>query len=258
MPLHRGKVATKPEILSVRSLTREDLSLLLEKRVGEDGRPLHIGAVQRFRDPHHRVARLFASGLRKAEIAERSGYSIQRIDTLFADPAFQQLIAKYREKVDEAFVANVDEFYEQATANMRMAERQIAERLEAAEDEDASPIPLKTLVDIAGDRMDRFGYGKRQTNLNVNADFASLLEKAIARSGKVIEAVVSPPVPTRLQSPPRLESPLDASEESLIPIEADSSPLAPQSPVRDNRAPILSRPAQGPNTADEVPFRRRA
>ncbi len=196
MALHRGKISTKPEILSVRPLTREDLGLILEKRADGEGRPIQ-GAVRRFRDPHHRVARLFAAGLRVQEVADRSGYSYQRVHTLSTDPAFQELIAKYREKVDASFVANVDEFYDLATANMRKAETMIAERLEKAEEEDID-LPLKTLVDISGDRMDRFGYGKRQTNLNVNADFASLLEKAIQRSGKTIEATALSPVGNRL------------------------------------------------------------
>src|SRR6266446_6393845 len=222
MTLHRGKISTKPEILSVRPLTREDLSLILEKRADGEGRPIQ-GAVRRFRDPHHRVARLFAAGLRVQEVADRSGYSYQRVHTLSTDPAFQELIAKYREKVDASFVANVDEFYEQATSNMRMAERQIAERLEAAEDEDGSPIPLKTLVDISGDRMDRFGYGKRQTNLNVNADFASLLEKAIARSGKTIEANA---IPGNSLTPPK--APLLSNSSEELSIEARVSSHTPQ------------------------------
>ncbi len=242
MALHRGKVATKPEILSVRPLTREDLGLIIDKRADGEGRPV-VGAVRRFRDPHHRVARLFASGLRMNEVVERCGYSYQRVHTLSTDPAFQQLVARYREKVDEAFVANADEFYDLATANMRKAETMIAERLEKAEEEEID-LPLKTLVDISNDRMDRFGYGKRQTNLNVNADFASLLEKAIARSGKTIEAVVNPS--SRL-APLGSRLPL-TSEEPLI--EAQSPPPVPQSPERPLR-PL----AQGPQSA---PIRRRA
>src|SRR5882724_1517824 len=206
MPLHRGKISTKPEILSVRPLTREDLALIPEKR-----EPIH-GIVRRFRDPHHRVARLFASGLRVGEVVERSGYSYNRVKTLHDDPAFQQLIAKYREKVDSAFIANADEFYDLATANMRKAETMIAERLEKAEEEDID-LPLKTLVDISGDRMDRFGYGKRQTNLNVNADFASLLEKAIQRSGKTIEANAAP---GNSLTPPRSLPPINSLEELSI------------------------------------------
>ena len=139
MPLHRGKISTKPEILKVRPLTREDLGSIVEKRPGLVG----TSVVKRFRDPHHRVARLFALGLRIQEVADRSGYSYNRVFTLSQDPAFQQLIAKYREKVDASFVANADEFYDLATSNMRKAETMIAERLEKAEEEEID-LPLKT------------------------------------------------------------------------------------------------------------------
>ncbi len=243
MTLHRGKISTKPEILKVRPLTREDLALVLDKRADGEGRPV-VGAVRQFRDPHHQVARLFASGLRMNEVVERCGYSYQRVHTLSTDPAFQQLVAKYREKVDEAFVANADEFYGLATSNMRKAETMIAERLEKAEEEEID-LPLKTLVDISSDRMDRFGYGKRQTNLNVNADFASLLEKAIQRSGKTIEATA---IPSLRLTPPRDRLPL-ASEEFSI--EAEGTP-GPQSPERESRPPA----AQGPQQVKERLLRR--
>lgn len=249
MTLHRGKIATHPKILEVRPLTREDLGLLEDKRKGLDGRPIS-GAVARFRDPHHRVARLFASGLRLFEVVDRCGYSYQRVHQLSTDPAFQELIAKYREKVDEAFVSNADEYYELATANMRKSERMIAERLEEADDEGAAPIPLKTLVDISADRMDRFGYGKRQTNLNVNADFASLLEKAIVRSGKsptIIEATSLPGI--ALQSPQKsLSPPIAPSGESSLPPRLTERPSAPPAPSSRNT----------PQEATSVPLRRRA
>ena len=249
MVLHRGKIATQPDITLVRSLTREDLALVLEKR------PIVQGVVRRFRDPHHRVARLFAAGIRIDEVVERSGYSYQRVWTLQQDPAFQELIAKYREKVDAAFVANVDDYYELATSNMRKAEAQIAEKLEQAEEE-GSLLPTRDLIAISRDAADRFGYGKRQTNLNVNADFASLLEKAIARSGKTIEASLLPSP----QSPPRTNSnplPTNSLEESFIPIEAEAGPpLAPQSATRAPSPHPSSRvAAQQPTTE---PLRRRA
>lgn len=219
MPLHRGKIATPPDIISIRPLTREDLALIPEARPkGSDGRPIN-GAVARFRDPHHRVARLFASGLRVGEVVARSGYSYNRVKQLHDDPAFQNLVAQYRAKVDEAFVENVDEFYEMATANMRKAERMIAEQLEEAEENEVT-IPLKTLETLASSRMDRFGYGKRETRLNVNMDFAAQLEGAIARSGKakVIEATATHPAPSP-QSPPRVASP-----QLIPPSEASSQP----------------------------------
>lgn len=141
------------------------------------------GILKRLRDPHHRVARLFAAGLRIGEIVERTGYSYQRISTLQRDPAFQELIALNREKVNAAFEREQDEYAKLATSNMLKAETQLAEKLEEAE-ENNEFLPTRDLIAISRDAADRFGYGKRQMNLNVNADFASLLEKAIQRSGK--------------------------------------------------------------------------
>lgn len=243
MTLHRGKIATHPEIIGIRPMTREDMGMLLTKRVDANGRPLQ-GAAQRFRDPHHRVARLFASGLRKWEVAERSGYSVNRIETLYSDPAFQELVSKYRAKVDAAFIQNADEFYEQATANMRKAEAQLAEKLEAAE-ESGELLPTRDLIAISGDRMDRFGYGKRQTNLNVNADFASLLEKAIARSGKTIEGSV---LQSSAQGSRTHSSPTPVRE-NVIDVEATVSIRSPEK---------SSRPHPASQESPQPAFRRRA
>lgn len=183
--LPRGRLAKPRPIVSIRDLTRVDLEALREKRVGPP-------TVSRFRDPHHRLARLCALGLRDREIAERSGYSIQRLGTLKMDPAFNELVAKYRGTVDEEFRETVDDYYSMATSNMLKAERQIAERLDAA-DEEGETLPVNQLIAISRDAADRFGYGKKQTNLNVNVDFAAQLEKAIQRSGKTIEGTSPPP-----------------------------------------------------------------
>src|SRR3954463_12282839 len=170
MVLHRGKIATNPEILEVRPHVREDLALLLQKRVGADGRPL-TGSVSRFRDTHHRIARLFASGLAVGQVVELCGYSMSRVSVLHNDPAFQDLIAEYRsspEIIDEAR----DHLAEIATRNMLKAETMLSDRLDQA-DEEGVLLPVRDLVSIAGDRMDRFGYGKNVTQTNLNVDFAS-------------------------------------------------------------------------------------
>lgn len=202
MTLHRGKLARPPTILNVRALTRDDLMLLRQDGSDQQARA-GVGIVQRLRDPHHRVARLFASGLRMEEIVARSGYSYGRVNTLKNDPAFQELIAKYRDKVDAAFVREADTYYELATANMVTAERMISEKLEE-HDENGTLPPVRELIAISRDAADRFGYGKRQTNLNVNADFAAMLEAARGRSAKAktIEATVVPPEQPSLQSQP--------------------------------------------------------
>lgn len=188
--LHRGKLASPPRILAVRVLTRDDLACLRqgEKRV--------TTRLKGFRDSHHRLARLVAAGLRNEEILRITGYAYSRLSSLRLDPAFQELVAGYRERVNEAFVESQDEFYETSVSNMLRAERQIEAHLDRADEEDEL-IPLKTLMSLTSDRADRFGYGKRTTQTNVNIDFASKLEAMNKKRGTttVIDAgarVVSP------------------------------------------------------------------
>lgn len=181
MPLNRGVIGSKLKLGQPRILTRDDLALLAEKRP-------KIPAPQRYRDPHHRLARLIAMGHRIKQAAELAGYSYQRVMNLMPDPGFKELIAQYRTMVNEEFKEANDEFYSMAVSNMHKAERQIAEHFDRS-DEEGELLPLGQLTTLAADAKDRFGYEKKkqQTNLNINADFASMLEKAIARSGKQID-----------------------------------------------------------------------
>lgn len=186
MKLQRGRLDTGPglEIGTPRPVTREDLGLLLDKRPQPP-------VAQRLRDPHHRLARMIAMGHKLTVAAAMAGYSYNRAVMFNNDPAFVELVAQYRVIVNESFKEEVDEYMQLATSNMVKAERQIAEHLEQA-DEDGELLPLKSLDMISQGRMDRFGYGKKQTNLNVNVDFAAQLEKARGRSTKVIEGRVEP------------------------------------------------------------------
>lgn len=167
-------------------LTREDLS-----RLAEGGRTPESATPKKLRESYHRVARLAASGLREYEIAEQTGYSRARIYTLMQAPAMVELIALYREKVTTEWAKDQDAYYSLATQNMIAAERHIADAIADADDRDEL-IPIRTALAISRDAADRFGYGKRQTNLNVNVDFAAQLEKAIKRSGKDITPVAVP------------------------------------------------------------------
>lgn len=180
-------------MIEVRALTRDDLGLLDVKKNGDGA--VGDNRVQRLRDPHHRLARLIASGARMAVIVERSGYSYARVQTLQKDPAFIELVAKYRERVDESFTEEHDHYHEMLFTNMIKAERMLAEKLEAIE-EDGETLPTRDLIAISRDAADRLGYGKRQMNINANVDFAANLEAAVARSrsARVIEgkAVASP------------------------------------------------------------------
>jgi hypothetical protein len=173
--------------------------VLREKRVGAP-------RIQQFRETHHRVARLVAAGLRDAEISRMTGYSPNRIGQFKQDPAFLQLVAEYRGKVDEAYVSSQDEFYDTATSNMLRAERMIESHLDKAEDE-SDLIPLKTLITISADRADRFGYGKKSTQTNEIQDFAKMMETLAARSGR--SNVIDAPPPVKASASP----PSDSSQE---------------------------------------------
>lgn len=185
--LHRGKLATAPKIIAIRPLTRDDLACLRDKR------PVQ-GVVKSFRDWHHRIARLCAAGLRPAEVCLQAGISRTRLLQLQGDPAFQELVASYRGKVDEGYIDSAAELYQTVTANTLNAEVLIRETLEEAMDGEAT-IPLKTLLAISRDGADRIGLPKQKvsTNTNINLDFAAALERAATRSGRsnVIDAVPS-------------------------------------------------------------------
>jgi len=150
----------------------------------------------RFRDSHHNVARLFAFGYSLDEIAELSGYSYNRVRTLGQDPAFQELVAQKREVIDQRVKEHSDEYGRLLAGNMIMSERQIRDRLEQA-DEDGDTLPIRDLISIGRDAADRLGRGKTSVQFNVNSDFATLLDRAVKESTKVIEGTTNPQPATR-------------------------------------------------------------
>lgn len=182
--------------IEVRDLTKDDLPILAAPRA-------KVGAVKRFRDPHHKLAKLMAWGLRIGDAAAKSGYSVTRAAQLNEDPAFRELVARYATDITEKWDENVEDFVEMATGNMIKAERQIAERLEKA-DEDDELLPVRDLIAISRDAADRLGFGKKQTNVNVNVNFAAQLEQRMKRAKNVtpIAGEPSPPLQSRALKPP--------------------------------------------------------
>jgi hypothetical protein len=59
--------------------------------------PARPPTVGKLRESHHAVARLFAQGLRNAEISLQTGYSLSRLSVLQDDPTFMELVAFYRD-----------------------------------------------------------------------------------------------------------------------------------------------------------------
>lgn len=217
--LHRGKLAKNPTILAVRPLTRDDLACLKETRPTQN-------VVKAFREFHHRIARHVAMGLRSHEVCAQCGISRSRYLQLKGDPAFQNLVAGYREKVDVGFADAASELFTSVAANTINAEYLLSERLEKALDGEED-IPIKTLLAISRDGADRVGLPKQKVsqNTNVNLDFAAMLEAAAKRSGRsnVIDAVPT----SRATSLPK-----DARPPSLPSAHSKPAPAMVAGPIR--------------------------
>lgn len=185
----KGKIAKPPQILEVSELTREDIAKLRNPR--DNSAYTRIGKI---RDSHHMVARLLAMGLSDREIAAATGYSVTRIGTLKVAPAIQDLKAGYAREITERTFEMFDPYLELVALNRNRAERMIADRLEDIEEE-GGKISLRDLMAISRDAADRTGLGKHTSSTNVNVEFGTSLERAIAESTKVIEGSGLPPLP---------------------------------------------------------------
>ena len=195
-----------------RALVASDLERLREPR-------FVATSPQKLRESHHMIARFAALGLDNTEVGTRTGYSRERVGVLLDSPAMKELVAKYRAKIDETYVKQVDTFFELATGNMLAAERHIADTI-AELDEQNELLPVRTALAISRDAADRFGFGKHTSQTNTNINFAAKLEAAIARSGKgpVLEASVVDHSPTR-PTPSSLDYPTRKVEDRPQPLQ---------------------------------------
>lgn len=177
-----GRPPKALEIGRIRELTLDE--------VGKAGRAPKA-SIKQLRDSHHLVARLFAMGMRPGEIAKAVGYTLMRINQLYTDPAMQELIAHYRGIVQEQFVDHAAQAYEDYAEIHAKTRRQTIDQLDEA-DESGEKIPLRTLLSLTADAADRLGYAKRSVSVNVNLEFASRLDRAIARADKAKEIEAAP------------------------------------------------------------------
>jgi hypothetical protein len=162
-----------PRVLEVRPLVEADLEQLREKSVGST-------RVKHLRDSHHMVARLIAAGHRLPVVAHMTGYSLARIYTLSMDPSLKDLVAKYRNVEDEVWRQNEDANAVVASELIAKGLRHYRDHFDQA-DEAGELIPIASISKIIPDLMDRFGQGKRSTNVSINLDFAKSLEEMRAR-----------------------------------------------------------------------------
>jgi len=88
--------STRPtpwQIVVVREISPDDTGLMATApRPSDPKAPL-----ARLREPHHYAAKLLAGGDSPIKVSRITGYSVARINTLLADPAFSELIEHYSE-----------------------------------------------------------------------------------------------------------------------------------------------------------------
>jgi hypothetical protein len=165
-----GRPSVRPAITHVRELTLRDLQQFKQGREPP---------IKRYRDSHHQMARLFGMGLRVSEVARIMGYSISRVSVHYNNPVFLELVAKYRGINDEVAKDRITVYDDLILSNGMKAERKIADKLD---DDENNEMSVRELLGIARDAADRVGLSKRLLQTNVNIDFASMLDRAIARS----------------------------------------------------------------------------
>lgn len=170
LPRTRGRAPKPVNAIQLRELTSADLALLSEEKGSK------APEIKAIRDSHHKLARLLASGCKPAEASLATGYSLSRISILLSTPAFQELLATYREGVQAEFY----DFAGKMATLAASAVDELNERLEA-QPEDFSTGQLLDVVKTMADRSG-FGPSTKSTNVNVNVDLAGRLEAARRRA----------------------------------------------------------------------------
>jgi hypothetical protein len=198
----KAKHTTAPRIGTPVPVTVQDMEVLVSATPGSRT----TASVARLRASHHNIARLIAWGLDHKRVAAMTGYSPQRVGQLAEAPAMKELIASYKEKVEDKQEEAIDAYMLLKAQNMIAAERHISDHFEEL-DEAGELMPVKVALAVSADAADRLGYSKR-SQVTHNHEFASALEKAIARSRKVIDitpaAAIEPPQRGPVLNPPRV------------------------------------------------------
>lgn len=168
-------------ILSVRPIQEADLSALREKSAP-------LSRIKNMRDSYHNVARLMASGLNNVQIADLTGYSLGSLVRFRRDPTMQENVAHYRALITDEWLDEQDTIAKMSVSAIAKGLRTIHDHFDDA-DAAGELVPMNRALSVVSDLMDRFGYGKKSQQTNLNVNYAAELEAAIQRSRpKIIEA----------------------------------------------------------------------
>lgn len=168
----RGRAARDVAFAEVRALAETDIALLGAEK-GSKAPPL-----KRLGDRHHALARCLASGMSDGDAAIACGYVQSRVSILKGDPAFQELLAFYREDTDRAY----RDMHERLAGLSRDAVDELHARLEEDMEAEEKKIGIGHLLEIAKMGADRTGHGPQSSQtVNVNVGIAARLEAARRR-----------------------------------------------------------------------------
>lgn len=187
---NRGRKASpQPIITAYRPLTIEDAR---EAQAHNDsgltlGRDVTNSNIRHIRHTHHRLAQLLAGGMGEGLAGRLSNYSPSRVSILKSDPAFMELLALYKDKVDAEF-----EDFVKTAATLSMDFLQHLQQILDEQPEKITPAlaleAIRTLADRSGNAPTT-----KSINLNLNTDVASRMRNAQlrlaqARAAEAIDA----------------------------------------------------------------------
>lgn len=168
-----GRASKVLSAVQVRELDSCDIALLNEEKGSK------APALKRLSERHHALARCLASNMAEGEAAITCGYAPSRVSILKADPAFQELLAFYRNDVNQKYI----DMHGVLAGLSFDAAMELRERLELdLESEPADKkISVGQLMELTKLGADRTGFGPQSSQLNVNVDLAGRLEAARKR-----------------------------------------------------------------------------
>jgi len=158
------------EVGEPRELTQADLELAKQA----DTPKARLG---RLRDRHHQVARLLALGTKPSAISIITGYTASTISNLQSDPAFQDLLAFYRDDEDDEYRkmrAQLSGLGDDALAELRLRLEESPEKFSVKE--------LRETIVMVADRTGNGPTSNVKTDVNVTVGLADRLAAARAQA----------------------------------------------------------------------------
>lgn len=164
-----GAPISGPEVRLEREMTLADVEALSQ--------PKNVHAptlVRRPSERHHALARALAAGMKEGEAGLLVGYDPSRVSILLQSPAFQELVALYRNEVKAEFA----QFEERLLGLGKDAINELQTRLE----DEPEKFTIGQLLEITTRLGDRAGYAPVQrTETTVNISLSEKMRLARER-----------------------------------------------------------------------------